>query len=536
MSLRSPAPAFSGGSGRLAAYSGRALACGVLLLAVAVNQSAVHWRENIADSHLFAYYGWRVLHGAAPYLDVWDNKPPGIWWLNALAMALPGDGPAGELAVCSLALTLTIAAVAGSAAAAYGRSILWVSLPTAALLLTQVQFECGANRTETFLAACESLAIFCFLGWRGGRAAGWLLAAGAAAGLAPWFKQSGLGALAACGAHLLVCGAGDPPPARTDSTARGTMRASAWFAAGVLAAQLPGLVALAWRGALAEAWVAVVQFNQAALTRSGGPAPLRTLAAHAGLWLAPLGAAFAWAALSAALRLANSRGRATLPRAAAGALFDLSAVWLLADLLLVGVSGGHEKYHYQPILPPLTLLMIDWLGRLLGGRSLAAAVSSRALLCVALTAYGFTLAGLLPAAAAGLRAGWQTKPAWWSLQRTAPAPYEAQAQVIRRVTAPDEAIYVWGWSPGTYRYALRPCPSRFATIEKAGHVGALARFMVEEAMDDVQRSPPKLFVISQQDFAGLTAEPRDGFAAWLMEHYREHSQVQGMKLLVRRDG
>lgn len=73
---------------RLAAAS-RVLTCGVLVaVAVTVNASAVHGRQNLADSHLFGYYGWCVSQGARPYLDVWDNKPPGIWWVNAAAVVI----------------------------------------------------------------------------------------------------------------------------------------------------------------------------------------------------------------------------------------------------------------------------------------------------------------------------------------------------------------------------------------------------------------------------------------------------------------
>ncbi|HPP74756.1 MAG TPA: hypothetical protein PLU88_06495, partial [Armatimonadota bacterium] len=42
------------------------------------------------DSGLFAYGGWRILHGALPYTDFFDNKLPGVFYINALAIQLFG--------------------------------------------------------------------------------------------------------------------------------------------------------------------------------------------------------------------------------------------------------------------------------------------------------------------------------------------------------------------------------------------------------------------------------------------------------------
>lgn len=86
---------------RLAAVL-RVLICGVLVAtAVTVNASAIHWRQNLADSHLFGYYGWCIL-------------------------------------------------------------------------LTHVGYECGGNRTETFVILFERLAVLGYVRWLRGRRLAWL--------------------------------------------------------------------------------------------------------------------------------------------------------------------------------------------------------------------------------------------------------------------------------------------------------------------------------------------------------------------------
>ena len=40
------------------------------------------------DSGVFLYVGWRLLKGDIPYRDVWDHKPPLIYFVDALGLLL----------------------------------------------------------------------------------------------------------------------------------------------------------------------------------------------------------------------------------------------------------------------------------------------------------------------------------------------------------------------------------------------------------------------------------------------------------------
>src|SRR5512133_2524989 len=40
------------------------------------------------DSGVFLYVGWRLLMGDVPYRDVWDHKPPLIYFVDALGLTL----------------------------------------------------------------------------------------------------------------------------------------------------------------------------------------------------------------------------------------------------------------------------------------------------------------------------------------------------------------------------------------------------------------------------------------------------------------
>ena len=56
----------------------------LILPIVAISQVAAHTRTDVVDDQMFGYFGWRIANGAVAYEDVWDNKPPGVYWILSL--------------------------------------------------------------------------------------------------------------------------------------------------------------------------------------------------------------------------------------------------------------------------------------------------------------------------------------------------------------------------------------------------------------------------------------------------------------------
>lgn len=63
----------------------------ILVLATMLPLSPWIMPYSDRDSGVFLYTGWRMLNGEIPYLDIWEHKPPFIFLINALGLAL-GDG------------------------------------------------------------------------------------------------------------------------------------------------------------------------------------------------------------------------------------------------------------------------------------------------------------------------------------------------------------------------------------------------------------------------------------------------------------
>ncbi len=55
-------------------------------LVVLLPISPLNMPSTYRDSGVFLYTGWRILNGDIPYRDVWDHKPPVIFYLNALGL------------------------------------------------------------------------------------------------------------------------------------------------------------------------------------------------------------------------------------------------------------------------------------------------------------------------------------------------------------------------------------------------------------------------------------------------------------------
>ena len=97
------------------------------------------------DEQYYLLVGDRMLHGAVPYLDIWDRKPIGLFGLYAAIRLLPGDGVIAYQLVATLFATAT----------AY---IVW-----------RAALRTGASRTGALAAGAAYLIWLPVLGGRGGQ-------------------------------------------------------------------------------------------------------------------------------------------------------------------------------------------------------------------------------------------------------------------------------------------------------------------------------------------------------------------------------
>src|SRR5262245_43797789 len=156
------------------------------------------------DAQLFAYIGLRWLSGGVPYVDVWEDKPPGLYAVNALVFLLfPKSFTA--LACAEGIFILGCIGTVYLLARQWGMPWLVTLLATAsaAASCNLAYYNQHGNLTEIYLLWPATLSMYFF-----GKAAPTfrgtcVFLAGLFSGVAALFKPIGLSPLLAQGAFLL---------------------------------------------------------------------------------------------------------------------------------------------------------------------------------------------------------------------------------------------------------------------------------------------------------------------------------------------
>jgi hypothetical protein len=296
------------------------------------------------DEQYYLLVGDRMLKGAAPYLDIWDRKPIGLFLLYAAMRLLPGDGV--------LAYQLCAAVVA------------WAT----ALLVRAAARQIGASDVGALSAALAYLLGLELLGGRGGQAPVFYNLPMAAAGLMTLrlpelvarearreIVLSGVTACLLAGIAIQLkytpameglffglahCWALRRTGVRWPAVAAA---AALWGSVGLL----PTLMAIAWyahHGAFPAFWFANVTSIGLRPGYPVGQLAMRLLGIAA--ILSPLAAA-------AALDWSRRTPAAVLGRG-----------WLAAAAIGFFAIGTFFDHYALPLLPPLTTLAGPALGRL----------------------------------------------------------------------------------------------------------------------------------------------------------------------------
>ncbi len=289
------------------------------------------------DSSFFLYIADGWLQGEAPYLHRWDHKPPLIYLINVVGLAL-ADGwgiwvvQAGFLVGTCLAAYKLLQRSFGTVATLFGTTVLLVYF---ARLLQ------GGNLAEQYALLFQFVALALFATAEAGKPSKHtLMALGALGGAAVMLRPNLAGVWCAIGLYWLAY--------RNDAA-----RKFGWASVGGLAVLLGFVVWLLLAGGLATLaafWDAAIVYNlhysDASLTR-------KFIAVRTGFeklqpvgWVLLLGWAMgAWRMLTGA---SNGGGF--------GPLVRLAVFLLPIELVLPGLSGYHFAHYYLALIPVACVL------------------------------------------------------------------------------------------------------------------------------------------------------------------------------------
>ena len=479
---------------------------------IALSQVIAVWRWDVVDDQMFGYFGWRIAHGATVYIDVWDNKPPGIYWVNALGMLIGHDSYGGVVAMCVLALVAAHACFFAICASLYFRGAAAFTTILLSFYLTHAFFTGGTNRTETFLVPCELAAVLFYVrGFARDRWWKWY-AAGAFCGLAFLFKQVGLAAWGSMGLHTIIL------VLTREVSLRNGLRRCLLLLGGLCSLIAVAAFALFLQGALGEAYFAVFGFNRAYFSAKASEWPYN-YQTWLMLWnhffpilLLPLLMAVA-ACIHAILWTLRPAFR---PREIERQLEDLApvcprplalfSIWFVAlfgTWAVVSFWGAllspHGFRHYLvPTIPPLLLLAGYLVNVLQAETKLLVRMQQRAWVTAAIVAIAYFSFD-------AIWRQWEEVSTFYVFREVqhGRAEWEVIGDVVADVTEPDDKIQCWGYYPGVYLHARRINTCRYTTAEKVGQVPGEADFVMRELDEKLKAEPPVALVVSSGDYEWL---------------------------------
>jgi hypothetical protein len=480
------------------------------------------------DQGIFATTGTGLTHGAVLYRDLWDQKPPGIHLTYAGAIALAG--PRTDLAfwldllaaVATCALVSLVASVEAGPTAALACAALYACLMAPAVAYDNGGFLERAV-PECFIAVLVSAAALAATRASAGRGVAPALACGLCLGAAAVYKPTALVYWPALLIWLRLTGT--------------SIRRFAIVSA--LAALVPAAAVAAWlsrTGGLADAWVAVVEYNRGYVTTGPGPIALADRLAHDvvrwiktdPLWL--MGAA-GLAAAAATAAMARRVPRAPL----------LGACWLAAAAVAAAANGIRLYSTYWIPATPALALSAGWL--------LASAIAERSWVLRAVAAASIVLGAIgsvrahqperawrrLAADTSALARSATTDPGYLELfggYRTGRG-YSARANqelsdYLRAHSEPADRVYIFGMAPAVYFMSGRQPANRFLWAYPAV-AGPLRRadFTAGALSDDLVARAPRYLVLERNNRDSLTGwKIETEFTTPAMERLLAHYQLE----------
>ena len=485
------------------AWIGLAVAC-VILVAFRLHAFDLPL-EN--DECNYAYIGARLLAGDRLYVDVWDHQPFGVFALFAGVIALFGDAPevfrwmTTVFSLTSLGLMFAILRRLSTTGAAISGAILFA-------IVSSDPGTAGEGCNREIYMNTLILAAWYFALHGGGKSGAWLTASGVTLALASMIKTI-------VAVHWLFLAvwvfAAGWCSADANRRGRSILWALIWFAAGPLVLWLAAFGYFAATDRWNEFIDAVFLFN---LSYSGGSEsffarfvsffqphghPFKFDSALP-LWIGGIGAA-AWLIVDATIRRRS------------GAIPILLLV--AGSFVAVCLPARFWPHYYYLLIPALTIALslavgqlAEWCCHLVRRSRATSQIASAALLAVFPIALFVTeYQEYLSQPLFGITVSRYNSRDFWG---------RAQGEKVRRVTEPDDEIFVFGNDAEIYYYSKRRCASRFTMITglQTGYSGVDRRR--ETLIAELEERLPRLILVLFDE-----RHPWDAWRAFLQERYGE---------------
>ncbi len=440
--------------------------------------------EQRRDSGIFAYTGQVIREGGLPYLDAWDNKLPGVYFIDALAFAVFGSNRWSLWLVENLALFFTAVVMIWLLRQVYAqRPEVWIGALVLVLLARHPALLNDTNYTEPYALLPQVIVMGAGYKLLREPRARWAFIVGFAAGVAFLFKQTTIGVALAFIPALLI----------TRHPIVRSARRWRWLGViitGGLSCLGPLALYLLAHGILDDAidasFVMAHSFHEWVGRESVwiGHTLVTTFTASVfPLVFGPL-LPFLGLGLYLAWKHGMQRPRETEEDAAHATLAIWIALTFLLDLLLVNITNRAYEHYYVTLLPSVTLLLVlvvramnqvsqhpDW-----------EKLVKRARIYLVTVLVGVPLG-------ASLVSLWQAN---WNI--TGPEQKRDLAEYVINHTLEDDFVLVWGAATVINFQSGRQSPTRFHYGYPLIVPDYTTEEVIEEMVTDLETNQPVMIV------------------------------------------
>jgi 4-amino-4-deoxy-L-arabinose transferase-like glycosyltransferase len=430
------------------------------------------------DTSIFMYIGKKIIQGQLPFRDLYDHKPPLIFYLNALGFWL-GHGSRWGIWVIEL-ISLSAASLFGFYFLRRFFGGLTALVALAAFLVNLVFVHQRGNLTEEYALPFQFAALFFLSGIERSGRTGWrAFLIGCMLGMASSLKQPMAGAGVAIGAYLLLRYV-------LEQRWRNLLLAFLFIGIGFLAVWAAWFLYFAAVGIFPEFWEAAFRYNVAlsgiTLSKRLG-ALLSAFSLLFSFSTYYLVAMLAWVAVLPALLLKlDSLRIGSWKTAVSSAQFlplFVALVDLPVELVLSSLSGNNFQHYFMALFPALTILIAYLIDALFHLFDRAAGK---------MMPYLWVLIFLIPVFGPGM---------YTTLDAIGPRgdrQIEQVAAYVEANTSVSDPIYQWGIVPSVYLMTGRDSPTRFFFPDPLFVDGYSGREQTRPLLHDLQANPPVLII------------------------------------------
>jgi len=488
-------------------------------LYVLLPTSPINMQYTNRDSGVFLYVGWRILNGELPYRDVWDHKPPVIFYINALGLIIANGSRWGVWLLEFL--SLSFAAFVGfilvreliDTATAIFSTLLW--------LLSLVFVIEGGNLATEYTLPLQFAGLWLFMRtfdksdisfWH------WFLI-GLTGGIAFFTKQTAIGIWLSIILLLIVY------RIRLHQIKKMILELL-FFSSGALTVCTGWIAFFGLQGSLLEFWDAVFKFNFVYLASTTGLLDrlrpiivgIKPLAITGLLQFAGTGYLLGLILIYFKKDVIHS----WLP------LLVVGLVDLPIELILISVSGKTSPHYYMTIFPVLSIF---------AGITFWVILSSRFFCDIPLLARYLFAMGVV--AVILWSSSYDYVRTILSFRYLNGQAYGVSNIVseIQSSTSPEDKILLWGAEASVNYFSHRISPTRFVYQYPLYTQGYVNEQMIIEFLDSLIRMSPKLLIDTQNPRTPIYEFPIQTNAiheriSYIQCHYHAIGEIHDLKWVV----